>query len=145
VLATESARLPSVALRLPGVLGRGAHRAWIPTLIERMKMGCEVTIYNPDGPFNNALHADDLTVFIGELLLRPWTGFHAIPIGADGAMQVREVVAKLLTAARSTSRVAIAHSSLQPFTISSAYAIEHFGYRPTEIHSLLDRYTSELD
>jgi nucleoside-diphosphate-sugar epimerase len=144
LLAAESARLPSVALRLPGVLGQGSHRAWIPTLAERAKAGQEIVIYNPDGEFNNATHIDDLSAFVVSLLEHQWSGFHAMPLGAAGAMKVRDVVSTLLDALGSSSRVSVMRSPSPCFTISSAYASETFGYRPTPIDALLNRYAAEI-
>jgi len=144
LLAAASARLPSVALRLPGVLGRGSHRAWIPTLTESAKAGQDIVIYNPDGDFNNAAHIDDLGAFVAGLLDRHWSGFHAMPLGAAGAMKVRDVVSTLLDALASSSRVTVAPSPSPGFIISSAYASETFGYRPTPIDALLNRYAAEI-
>ena len=49
--------LSCVALRLPGILGKGAHRAWIPTLVHRVLEGDrKATIYSPSSLFNNAAH-----------------------------------------------------------------------------------------
>jgi nucleoside-diphosphate-sugar epimerase len=144
LLAAESARLPSLALRLPGVLGQGSHRAWLPTLTERAKAGQDIVIYNADGDFNNATHVDDLGEFVVSLLDRDWSGFHAMPLGAAGAMKVRDVVSILLNAVGSSSRVAATRSASPCFTISSVYASERFGYRPTPIDALLNRYAAEI-
>lgn len=37
LFAEAAGRLPCVAIRLPGVLGPGAHRAWLPTMAEDRK------------------------------------------------------------------------------------------------------------
>jgi nucleoside-diphosphate-sugar epimerase len=143
LFAAAADQLPCVAIRLPGILGLGAHRAWIPTLVERMRRNEDVVIYNPDSSFNNAAHVDDLSDFVFQLLSRHWEGFHALPVGAAGTITVREAVNRLLMATGSQSRI-IVHPAQQPgFTISSALAIANFGYRPMEIAALLDRYVSE--
>lgn len=143
LLAAAADRLPAVAIRLPGVLGHGAHRAWVPTLLERMRAGQDITIYNPDSPFNNAAHVDDLGWFIGGLLRRYWQGFHALPVAASGTITVREAVERLRAATGSRSAVTVRPAPQPGFTISSERAIQAFGYRPMEIGALLDRYAAE--
>jgi UDP-glucose 4-epimerase len=143
LMAATAAELPAVAIRLPGVLGRGAHRAWLPTLLQRIRRSEPFTIYNPDAPFNNAVHVADLGMFCMELLERTWQGFHAMPVGAAGHITVRAAVTQLMAAAGSTTRITISPASRPGFTISSDRAIRHFGYRPLEIGAMLDRYVMD--
>ena len=143
LFAAEADRLSCIAIRLPGVLGRGAHRAWIPTLLERIRAGREILLYNPDAPFNNAAHVDDIGRFCVKLLAGNWTGFSAMPLAAAGMITVREVVDRL--AAATEMRVAVtARPAPQPgFVISSDRAIRGFGYDPMEIGPMVDRYALE--
>ena len=143
LIATAADRLPSVAVRLPGVLGRGAHRAWLPTLLQCIREGREITIFNPDASFNNAAHVDDLAAFCVNLLDRCWQGFHAMPVGAAGATTVRAAVEQLMAAAGSKVTLAVRPAPQPSFTISSDYAIRSFGYRPMEIGAMLDRYVAD--
>lgn len=135
--------LPSIALRLPGVLGRGAHRAWVPTLLANIRNGKPVTLYNPDSPFNNAVHIDDLNHFISLLLINSWTGFHPMPLGAAGHMKVSDVAQSLAAAIGTTPIISIAPSQQAGFIISSDMAIDRFGYRPMNIKTMIDHYSVE--
>jgi nucleoside-diphosphate-sugar epimerase len=143
LLAAAADQLPCIAIRLPGVLGRGAHRAWIPTLLERIRAGQEVTLYNPHAPFNNAAHVDDLGRFCVGLLAGQWTGFSAVPVAAAGMITIQEVVERLIAATGKRIAVSV-RSALQPgFTVSSECAIRRFAYDPMEIGLMLDRYAAE--
>jgi nucleoside-diphosphate-sugar epimerase len=144
LLAAASDRLPCIAIRLPGVLGRGAHRAWIPTLLERMRAGQDVTIYNPHAPFNNAAHVDDLGRFCVGLLAADWMGFSAVPVAAAGMIAVREVVERLITATGARIAVRVGSTQQPGFTVSSECAIRRFAYNPMEIGVMLDRYVAEV-
>jgi nucleoside-diphosphate-sugar epimerase len=135
-------QLPAAAIRLPGVIGRGAHRAWVPTMLERIRAGQELTIYNPDAPFNNAAHVDDLGYLVSELLCRDWAGFHAFPVGAAGSITVSGAIERLM-AGNARVPVRIGHAPQRGFTISSDYAVNTFGYRPMDIGPMLDRYVAE--
>ena len=145
LFAAEAHWLPCAAIRLPGVLGEGAHRAWIPTLIDRMRKDQDITVYNPEAMFNNAAHVSDIGRLILNLLRNQWSGVHAFPVGADGQITIAELVRILLSSTRSRSRLSEGRALKAPFTISSRYAKENFGYAPMNIEAMLSRYVSETD
>jgi nucleoside-diphosphate-sugar epimerase len=134
-------RLPAVAIRLPGVLGGGAHRAWLPNMMEQLLTNNNVIIYNPNSLFNNAIHVDDLSDFILKLLVDSgWSGFHAFPVAASDVTTVGSIVKKLKDATGSRSQIIIRPPKQSSFIICSKYAMDHFGYRPKEILKIINRY-----
>ena len=144
LLASTADHLPVAAIRLPGVLGVGASRAWIPRVMDRLMTHQLIEIYNPDAPFNNAIHVLDLGNFILELLVdRVWPGFHAFPVAASGATTIGKVVSLLKEATGSRSQIIVRPTKQSSFTISSKYAVKHFGYKPKNISEILDRYSME--
>lgn len=145
LFAAEADRLPCAAIRLPGVLGEGAHRAWIPTLLDRMRKDQDITVYSPDATFNNAAHVSDICALTLNLLRNQWSGFHAFPVGAEGQITVAELIRILLSATGSQSRWSEGRALKAPFTISSRYAKSNFGYAPMKIEEMLSRYVSETD
>ncbi len=142
MLAAQADRMPSIAVRLPGVLGIGAHTARLPVFLEKMRSGETITIYNPQANFNNAVHVDDLGRFFNELIRRQWQGFFAFPIAADGMTTVREAVERMKVAAQSTATISIDPVSRPAFVISSKRATT-LGYRPTDINVMIDRFVAE--
>jgi nucleoside-diphosphate-sugar epimerase len=145
ILAEVSDYLPTIAIRLPGVLGPGAHRAWIPTLVDKLVSSENVSIHSPNASFNNAVHVNDLSKFIIQVLRKQsWQGFAAFPIGAAGEMTIFEIAHFLQKRLASTSRLLEVDSPRQPFLIDSIYAVKHFGYVPTPIDMLLLHYLDDL-
>jgi nucleoside-diphosphate-sugar epimerase len=145
ILEEVSDCLPTIAIRLPGVLGPGAHRAWIPTLVDKMVSSEDVSIHSPNAGFNNAVHVHDLSKFIIQVLRKQsWHGFAAFPIGAAGEMTISEIAHLLQNRLASTSRLLEVDSTRQPFVIDSIYAVKHFGYVPTPIETLLLHYLDDL-
>jgi nucleoside-diphosphate-sugar epimerase len=145
ILASLDDTIPTVAIRLPGVLGPGAHRAWIPSLVESLVAGEDVSIYSPNAAFNNAVHVSDLSGFIIQLLLRRnWRGFAAFPVGAAGKMTILEVVHLLRVKLGSRSKVCDRHVIKPSFLIDSTCAVDCFGYVPTRIAIMLMRYLEDL-
>jgi nucleoside-diphosphate-sugar epimerase len=143
IFAEASDRLPSIAVRLPGVLGVGAHRAWLPTILKRIQASQAITIYGPENRFNNAAHVDDLGPFFASVLSQSWDGFHAFPVAAAGSITVSEAVDRLMRKEGKPISVTVGTAPQRGFTISSDYATRIFGYEPTEIGAMLDRYVSE--
>jgi nucleoside-diphosphate-sugar epimerase len=145
LFSLESERLPCVALRLPGVLGPGAHRAWIPTLLQRIRKHEDVTVYNPQSMSNNAAHVSDISNLILKLLQGQWSGFHTFPVGAAGQMSINDLVDMLISITGSRSKIKVGDKKKSAFLISSDYAVDRFGYDPMHIEAMLRRYVSELD
>ena len=140
ILASTSDRLPVVALRLPGVLGFGAHRAWLPTVLNKLRQGQKVEIFNPDAQFNNAADVKHVSRFVLHLLLEhKWDGFSVLPIAADGMMSIREIVVRMRETLKSVSKISVINSTRPSFIISSELARE-FGYCAAAIGTVIDDY-----
>jgi hypothetical protein len=125
------------------VIGPNSVRNWLTGILAAAKEGREISIYNPDAKYNNAVHVADLSQFIGGLLHRDWHGADAVSLGAAGETTVADAVRLLVDAfgGRSTIRVA---SALKPaFTVSSARACERYSYRPMEICAMLAKFAEE--
>jgi nucleoside-diphosphate-sugar epimerase len=145
LLASAAGTMPTVAIRLPGVLGCGAHRAWIPTLVERLVSGGEVSVYSPNAEFNNAVHVSDLSSLIVQVLLnKVWHGYFAFPVGASGKMNILEVIDFFREGLNSDSKLCVVKEIKPSFLIDSTFAVETFGYVPTRIDVILQRYLENI-
>ena len=144
LLEERQARLPGLALRLPGVVGRGARRNWLASTAERLRRGEPATLFNPDAPFNNALHVADLARLVARALERGWRGFDTLVLGARGQLAVRAVVERLAAGMGVTPRLAVQPAEKPAFRLSSARAMRDWGYDPMEIGALVDRFAREV-
>ena len=70
MLGEAAPGMSGLALRLPAVIGPGAKRNFLAEAARKLKAGQEVSIFNPDAPFNNAVHCADLGSLIGGVLRR---------------------------------------------------------------------------
>lgn len=133
--------LPVVAIRLPGVLGIGAHSAWIPKLVRSFKENKDVEIYNPNALFNNAIHVEDLCIFVNDLITNvTWSGSAAFPIGAINKTTISKIVNNIKNYLSSTSKVDVVKSHMRSFCINSDTAKKQFSYKPRAIEEILDFY-----
>lgn len=127
----------SLSIRLPGVIGRDPVRNWLTGVLQAAKAGRDIRIYNPDKPFNNAAHVDDLCRFVTGLLEGHWSGHHAVTVGAKGSTTTRQAVQIILEKLGSTSQVIVSPAARDGFQISSDHACRAFGYEPMDIADML--------
>jgi nucleoside-diphosphate-sugar epimerase len=142
MLEDASDRLATIALRLPAILGKGARRHWLATVLERAKAGEQITIHNPAAPFNNAVDANYLAIFIAALTNRELAGFTAVPLASQGYLSIRDVVRKIVDGFRSPSETLIRESSTLSFTIDYSAAESLFAYRPPGISEAIDNFVA---
>jgi nucleoside-diphosphate-sugar epimerase len=144
LLAETADVVPAVAIRLPGVIGLGAHRAWLPTLVDKMKRNEEIYIYNPNTYFNNAIHVSDLNLLIRKIVNKnAYTGFAAFPVGASDKIKVIEIANTLKKELNSKSQFKIVDALKSSFLIDSKIAELKFEYEPKNIKLLIEKYAKE--
>jgi nucleoside-diphosphate-sugar epimerase len=139
----HSAAMPTVALRIPAMLGKGAHRHWLAGVLANAKAGRTLRIFNPDAPFNNAVHVDDLLPFLRGLLSHQLDGFAALPIGAADCLPVQDVVKRIAAGCGGLSAIEVMDSNQSSFRIDSTEAKERLGYTPSSMATIIDRYIAE--
>lgn len=133
----------AISLRLPAVVGRGAHRHWLSKCVALAKAGDPISYYGASGLFNNAIHIDDLCDFIETLIQKGLHGYDMVTLGAAGSMTVRELVDTICSAFGGRSPVEQAMGGSLPFLISNEKAIEQYGYRPRSIRGTIRQYLEE--
>ena len=145
LLASGASTIPTVSIRLPSVIGSGAQRAWIPTIVERLISGTDVPFYNPTAAFNNAVHVGELSALVLRILLnQDWRGHIAFPIGLSEPIEIQEVINILRKALNSKSQL-LRKSEVKPsFIIDSSLAAEVFGYVPARTDETLRQYVEDI-
>ncbi|MBV8700507.1 NAD-dependent epimerase/dehydratase family protein [Bradyrhizobium sp.] len=144
MLKDTADRLPGLALRLPGVVGPGAHRNWLSSVAAKLTRGDTVDAFHLDRPFNNAAHVADISALARRAIERSWSGFDAVVLGARGAVTVREALTRLAAGLGVPARLEGISSPKASFILSSERAIARWGYDPMEIGALIDRYAGEV-
>jgi nucleoside-diphosphate-sugar epimerase len=134
----------SISIRLPGILGPNSVRNWLTRVLAAAKENRDISCYNPEAPFNNAIHVDDLSEFVDQLLLDAnWAGHHAVTVGAAGMTSIREAVQIIVWTLRSRSQIRILVEPVQTSFVISSKKAESFGYKPREIESILTQFARD--
>lgn len=141
VAAEKSFR--SVSIRLPGVVGPASIRNWLSTVMERARDGREISVFNPEGAFNNAIHVADLAHFISDLIEGDWQGADVVTTGAAGQTTIMGAARLIVEAFGGRSPISVRPADKRGFILSSERARARYGYRPAEILSLLRRFAAE--
>lgn len=142
MLFREAEAISIIAIRLPGVLGKGARTPWLTTVMEKLKYGRKVEIYNPDSLFNNMIHVDDLETFINELMTVNWKGFKKLTLACKEALTVKEIVCLLKESLNSKSQIEESDLVKNSFTISIDSAIK-MGFNPLGVKDTLYKYCND--
>jgi len=143
LLAEQLPHANSLSIRLPGVLGKNSVRNWLTNVLGCAKEGRDISYFNPDAAFNNAVHISSLCDFVATVLEQDWSGHEIITIGADGNMTIREMVKTIVRLTESRSRLVIAPTVRQSFLIQNTRAREKFGYEPMNMHEMLEKFIAE--
>ncbi|MBF0269658.1 MAG: NAD(P)-dependent oxidoreductase [Alphaproteobacteria bacterium] len=144
LLAESSTQFSAIALRLPGVVGPGAHHVWLARLCQSLRQNDSVAIQNPESMHNNLLHVADLSRFVGQLLAgKDWQGFEAVNLAVDEAWPVRQVAETLKRAVGSDSPIIVEESQSLPYVIDSTLARKSFGFCTMPMLETLTRFAKE--
>ncbi len=143
VLSDASPPFASIALRLPGVLGAGAHRPWLARVAQALLAGEAITIHSPDAPFTSMVHTSELADFVVRLVAGGWTGFERAVLGCVEPRTVRETVEGLRSrlGSRSPIRVGDANAPTVGVDVSHATAL---GFVPKRADQVLDAFARDL-
>lgn len=135
--------IPSLVIRLPGVIGKGAHSSWLSKVVKKAQQGLDITINNPSALFNNAVSLKDLSGFIAELIKKPLSGFDVINLGAINMMKIEEIVLRCVKYYKNRSSIKVEAVKRKPFTISIEKAQSLYGFKGSRTQDIIDMYLKE--
>ena len=140
LLEEASDRFAVRCLRLPAILGAGARGHWPSRVLNAANFDDPVTIFNPEKPFNNAVHIDDLSAFVDHLTEAEHVGFDAFPIASTDPITVAQAAQTLIDSAGSGTVVTIDNSPRPSFYVDDAYARSSYGYASRSTYAALRDY-----
>jgi UDP-glucose 4-epimerase len=140
IIATSATAV--VSLRLPAIIGPGATRNWAVSVLSKLRAGLTVRIFNPDRPFNNVIHADDIASFAAHYFEASDPRGGEFPIGSASSVTVRGVVQTLASEIRVSPSIEVASEVRHSFTIDFSAAAE-LGFMPMKTEDALRQYARE--
>lgn len=143
-LLCEASDISVIALRLPGVIGKGATTPWLAKVMDKLRRGRKVEIYNHESLFNNLIHVEDLEIFINSLINMDWKGFIKLTLACKEALTVEKVVYLLRDYMNSSSEIELSDLKRNSFTISIDRAIK-MGFNPMSVKDALYKYSNDYN
>lgn len=135
--------IPTVSLRLPGVVGPGVRgKNWLPRLARAIRDRQEIEVANLDLPFNNVVHVADLAKTVAALVDEYVRG--PLVLGSRDALTVREVVEWIGRCLYRPTIIREVPGTKPHFTLDPSAAIEFGVWNPMPIGELLDRFAKEV-
>ena len=143
ILDQVSQYLPVVHIRFPVVLGKGAHRAWLPTLLYKFKSNQDIVLYNSSSPYNCCTTLYSVNQFVYSLLSKSMSNYsYACNLGAYGDITIAEIIEKIKNNVNSSSEVLYLQNNLPCCMIDTNEASE-LGYIVPYTSDCIDYWLSE--
>ena len=140
LLNSSSDRLHSLILRLPGIVGAGAHSPWIARCRTALKQGETITAYNPNAPFNNILHIDDLLIFVERCFHEYINKTDVLTLASRDPVPIIDILDNVLNATGKTGAVVFSENNAKSFTISIRKACKEYGFAPMTTMETVRRF-----
>ena len=106
-----------VSIRLPGIVGAGGRNNFLSDSLQRILADEPVIASNPDAPFNNVVHVEDLAAWVIPLCDRMPEGHNAFTIAADEPLTIRDTLARLYRKAGREPRICWQQRAGTPFNL----------------------------
>ena len=132
----EQCYMDYVILRLPGVLGSGAHSPWLVKIIKQIINNNDVEVYNKNALFNNAVNLPDLAEFIYLCLLNTNTIKDIFVLSAASSMTIHDLIGYVKNKTNSTSNILFCNKG-NSFTINHTKA-QKVGYTPCSLEKMIN-------
>lgn len=131
-----------IILRMPGIIGAGAHRNWLSRVKADMVAGRPIHFYNAAAVFNNAVHMEDLAQLCANIIsAESAAGIYTL--AAKGVVPILHMLELMREALNSESELIELSSPHVSWTISIDKAEQTLGYQAMNIEDMVVRYAME--
>ena len=142
-LSDSRDQVSSVAIRLPGVVGRGAFTPWLGTVLERALCGESIPIYNAEAMFNNLIDVSELGRFVNVVIGSSFSGCEVVNIAASEPIRVREAVELIVSETASKSGIHEQVAARPSFSIRTDRIRHLFGFEPASTREVICRFVKD--
>jgi nucleoside-diphosphate-sugar epimerase len=133
-----------LVMRLPGVVGLGAHETFIPKLVKNIAQEIDVNIYSKNALFNNIVHVNDVASFAMEWSSRNNLDiFKIINVAADDSITLEKLCSVVQKKLNKAVGVSESFAGRPPFTISTRVASE-LGFPKRGTLEIIEHYLRDF-
>jgi len=129
-------------IRFPIVLGKDAHRAFIPRMVENFLSNKPVEIANPTKLYNSMSTLKAVAEFTNHYLVSNFESSFITNIGSEKPIPIIEIAEYLKFQTGSRSKMNINPKESNCYLINNSLAIQ-LGYKPPTVQEALNFYATE--
>jgi nucleoside-diphosphate-sugar epimerase len=144
IVLHDSEQYPVMVLRLPGIIGKGAHSCWLANIVHKMKKNESIHFYHPHALFNNVIHLQDVFHFIGQLISNIPYQSDIINLAASQPMSITDILGYIQSKLRSSSEFLENPSDQNSYIISTKKAESNFGFMPNSVKQSLEFFLEDF-
>jgi len=132
-----------ISLRLPGIVGRGAHDNFLSTVMANILNNKPNVVFHPEKKFNNVVHVSDLAKFIKKLSnYKDRRIYENLNLGSIKPIKIKEVISILYEMLGARENVKYESNETKPFLISIKNA-QKFGYDASTVKESIILYSRD--
>lgn len=134
---------PSVAIRLPGIIGPGYFAPIVGRILSQATANETIPIYNPDSMFNAVTDFEDVKAFISHVFESAYDGHRVVNLAGSEPMKLKDLVENITSRVGSTSSISEQPSSQRPFCINTERIIQEFEFQPSATRTIIERFVDD--
>ena len=146
VVETYADRLPSVILRLPGIVGPellALQRPWLCSVLQKAIRNEPIRIFNGSSPFNNVTDITDIGNLI-VLLMEKWnSGVDIFNLAAQSPLELNQVVQNIINQTQSDSEIIEEQNNKNSFFINIDKVLNQLQFMPKTTEAMIQRFVQE--
>jgi nucleoside-diphosphate-sugar epimerase len=145
ILASQISGAPVLSIRLPCVVGKGAHRHWLARFVNSLKYHKEGRLYGPENLINSAVCVNDLAQFMSKLCTSDIGKFStdSFPVASREPISVKAIESLVRSLGNPKLSVVYAKTSRTSSLIDDAHARSLFEYESQSMKQCLANYFRE--
>ena len=137
LLKENEDKLISVSFRMPVVVGNDMNNGWLFNIYHKIKNGENITIYNPNSPYN-MIHVSDIYELIKSCINKNISGSNLFTISCDNLLSINEIVVSIIEKLESKSQIEVKSSEDIGFKISNKRTKKILGFKPQKAYHILE-------
>jgi nucleoside-diphosphate-sugar epimerase len=127
-------------VRLPSVIGLGAHRHWLAQVVARGIRGQVLEISGPLNLFNNTVHVDDLCNFLARISILTDPERMCFPLASAHPITIEDVLKIVLDHTGNRSQILEIERVGESFVIDDSLARQSLGYTSASTEGAITNY-----
>ena len=143
----ESQNMNYLNIRLPGIVGyqiNDPRRPWLCKILNKLKNGQKVEIFNSEKNFNNIIDSYEIYKFLEHLILKKKFKSGSLNLSSNKPMKLSKIIYYMREKLNSKSKLFFNKKKSKHFIISSKKVSSEYNYKPSNTKEIIERYIKDF-